>query len=190
MATEITEYGTRNSGRHGTRRAFPENRSWIGILGLLLVFAAVTLPFPALGQESAPDTAAPERPGLSSLQKSLILPGWGQLAEKRYVEGIAFLAAEAVCLVGILSYNHSANTSYAQYQSATSRDDAVRFRALTEKYDARRNRVLLAAAAVWIVNLVDIYAIVKKNEKDRGTLRVSLQSGPDSGVALALSYRR
>jgi hypothetical protein len=157
-------------------------------LASALALLAALAPSLAAGRDATANDAAAEPAGFSSLQKSLIIPGWGQLAEKRYFEGIAFLSAEVLCLAGFLSYNHSANAYYDRYQSADNREDAVRFRALAEKYDTRRNRVLLAAAAVWVVNLVDIYAIVKKNEKKQGALRLALGGGPNSELAVTLSY--
>ncbi|OGD24639.1 MAG: hypothetical protein A2Y56_06890 [Candidatus Aminicenantes bacterium RBG_13_63_10] len=159
-------------------------------LALLLVLGAGPSASLALVRDEAQAEPPAEPARFGSLGKSLLLPGWGQLAEKRYVKGIAFLSAEVLCLVGFLSTNHSANAYYEKYQSAVTPEDAVRYRALTEKYDTWRNRVLLAAAAVWVVNLIDISAIVKDNEKKQGALRLGLECGPGSGLAVTLTYRR
>ncbi|MGA2585483.1 MAG: hypothetical protein ABSF88_00440 [Candidatus Aminicenantales bacterium] len=136
-----------------------------GILAVFLcLFLASSTPAAAFEQERPPAEKS-----LGPLEKSLLLPGWGQFSEKRYIEGAAFLAAEAVCLYGVFANDHLGNLNYDLYKSAASTDDAVRFRQLVEKYDGRRNRFLLAAAAVWAANLVDIYLIVKnKGKTDKG----------------------
>jgi hypothetical protein len=131
---------------------------------------------------------AADRP-LGSLEKSLIIPGWGQLAEKRYIEGVAFLSAEIFCLVKIISNNHQGNENYALYQRSTATEDAVHYRQLTEKYDTRRNQFILAAAAVWAVNLIDIYLIVNAKGKKERSLELKVERGENKTISLALAYR-
>ena len=136
---------------------------------ILSLFGAVPLPV------SAGEETLPQKKTFGPLEKSLLLPGWGQLSEKRLIEGIFFLAAEAACLYEIVANNHLGNENYARYKAAGTMDDAVSFRRLTEKYDKRRNQALLAGAAVWAANLLDIYLIVKnKKQKDaRFELKIS-----------------
>jgi len=121
----------------------------------------------------------------STLKKSLLIPGWGQLAEKRYLEGVFFLTAEAYCLFEVFSLNHKGNESYKKYREAETPPDAVRFRDLTEKYDGKRNAHLLAAAGVWVLNLVDAYLIVKNKKNSK--IKLNIQSGQDQMV-LSVSY--
>lgn len=141
-------------------------------------------PVLALGQERI---AAEKRFG--PLEKSLLIPGWGQISEKRYVEGATFLAAEAFCLYEIFANNHLGNENYASYKKAATMDDAVRFRQFTEKFDARRNQFLLAAAAVWAVNLVDIYLVVKNKGKKEKAFTLRIERGKHQQISLAASCR-
>ena len=95
--------------------------------GLITVLVLVSLAFsfvPCLGQEVAPEEPPPEKK-FTSLHKSLLFPGWGQLAEKRYIEGVLFLSAEIFALYKVLTYNQKGNTAYAWYKDATSVADAV-----------------------------------------------------------------
>jgi len=148
-------------------------RGSAGRWGLLFaVLVALVVPSPA--QDRPPDAAGLGR-ALGPLEKSLMVPGWGQLSEKKYLEGVLFLAMEAAALAGVLVNNHLGNENYALYQKAEALDEAVRSRRLTEKYDTRRNQLLLAAAAVWAANLVDIALIVKK--KGTGKESFSLRIG-------------
>lgn len=122
---------------------------------------------------------------LGPLEKSLLVPGWGQLSEKHYLEGVAFLGAEIACLYGALRNDKRGSTSYALYKAAASAEDAVRHRRDVEVYDGRRNRFLLAAAAVWAVNLVDIFLIVRRS--GAGPKSVALKVGSDALPQIHLS---
>ncbi len=154
------------------------------VLCLLLFFSRLPLPAAGLAEEkSAPDRL------LGSLEKSLIVPGWGQLAEKRYVEGIVFLSAEIFCLVKIMANNHLGKENYSLYKQAATIEDAVRYRKLTEKYDTRRNQFMLAAAAVWALNLVDIYLIVNHQGKKERALELKVGRGENKTISLAIAYR-
>lgn len=192
-------------------------RVWIGyagaifLAGLLLsgLCAASVGEAPAPGQETPPPQTRPQakpqdepsgegeasKPSaldpalLRTLKKSLFVPGWGQAAEKRYLEAGLFFAVEAGCLAAILVNNHSGNENYALYKAAATAEDAVRFRALTERYDARRNRFILAAAAVWALNLADTYLIVRRKNGRAQTLRLGVETGDNATLALRLGYR-
>ena len=154
------------------------------VLCLLLLFSLPPLPAAGFGEEKP----APDRL-LGSLEKSLIIPGWGQLAEKRYVEGIVFLSAEIFCLVKIMANDRRANENYGLYKQASSMEDAVRYRQLTERYDTRRNQFMLAAAAVWAVNLVDIYLIAINRAKKERALELKVERGENKTISLAIAYR-
>jgi hypothetical protein len=154
------------------------------VLCLLLFFSLPPLPAAGFGEEKP---ASDRR--LSSLEKSLIIPGWGQLAEKRYVEGIVFLSAEIFCLVKILANNHLGNEHYGLYKQAATIEDAVGYRQLTERYDTLRNQFMLAAAAVWAVSLVDIYLIVNHQGKKERALELKVERGENKTISLAIAYR-
>ncbi|NIO49651.1 MAG: hypothetical protein GTN73_09495 [Candidatus Aminicenantes bacterium] len=125
---------------------------------------------------------------ISSLQKSLLIPGWGQIAEKRYLEGILFLSAEIFCFYKIFSYNHKGNDYYNLYKRADNVSDATKYRDLTEKFDTKRNRFILAAASVWIINLIDIYIIVKKKDEKERNLRLKFKFNENKDLAFTISY--
>lgn len=139
----------------------------------------------------SPDDA-PARP--STLQKSLLIPGWGQAAEKRYLEAVLFFSAEVVCWAGFFDQNARGNRAYDLYRAADTTADAVRHRGETERFDKRRNLFLLGAALVWTANLIDAWLIVsgRGNAKDGGrrSLSLRLECGEGHKIALALSYRR
>jgi hypothetical protein len=162
----------------GSARRTGQTGRW----GLSLLLAII-LAVPVTGQETPAKPAEPGRT-LGPLEKSLLLPGWGQLSEKHVVEGILFLAAEAGAIAAALVNNHRGNESYALYRGAETLEEAVRARELTERYDIRRNQLLLAAAAVWAANLIDISLIVKKKgpAKEALSLRIGLGTKDHFGL--------
>ena len=137
-------------------------------------------------EEGEKETLNPKKN--SSIQKSLILPGWGQISEKRYIEGVLFLSIEIFCFYKIFSYNHKGNDYYDLYKKADNVSDATHYRDLTEKYDTRRNRFILAAAGVWIINLIDTYFIVKKKDKKKKNLRLKFKLNENKDLAFTISY--
>ena len=140
------------------------------------------------GQEKEREKSTSNSKKISSLQKSLIIPGWGQVAEKRYIEGVLFLSAEIFCIYKIFSYNHKGNDYYDLYKKADNVSAATEYRELTEKYDTRRNRFILAAAGVWIINLIDIYFIVKKKDKKEKNLRLKFNLNENKNLAFTVTY--
>lgn len=159
-----------------------------GLISVLAFYFLVLSFLPCFGQEVAPEESPSEKK-FTSLHKSLLFPGWGQLVEKRYIEGVAFLSAEIFALYQVFSYNHRGNNAYAQYKDAGSVADAVHHRQMTEDYDKKRNQYLLVAAGVWVINLIDIYFIMK-NKDDKGkNLRLKFESGKNKSLAFTVSYR-
>lgn len=151
---------------------------------LIIIFLCIS----CFGQDKKVKEEILPKSKFTSLQKSLLIPGWGQFAEKRYLEGALFLSAEIFCIYKIFSNNHKSNDYYDLYKTADNTTDAVDYRDLTEKYDIRRNKFLLAAAGIWIINLIDIYIIVKKKEKKSGNLKLKLEHNENKTLFFTISY--
>ncbi|MBM3295600.1 MAG: hypothetical protein FJY82_13925 [Candidatus Aminicenantes bacterium] len=148
--------------------------------GVVLFAAAAAV---LRGEEPPP----PEK-RFGPLEKSLLVPGWGQLSEKRYFEGFAFFGAEVACLIGFFRNDRLGNERYALYKAAASVEDAVRRRREVEMFDRRRNGFLLAAAAVWAANLVDIVLILKSRGGGRPAALKFGCDGPDE-IRISLACR-
>ncbi len=151
------------------------------LLAALLALGRV----PSPAQEASQAGERPEsRKAFGPLEKSLLLPGWGQMSEGRWLEGVLFLGLEAACLLGAIHENRLGNEAYRLYQAAGTADEAVLYREDTESRDARRNRLLLAGAAVWALNLLDIHLIIKG--KEGPSRQLSLRIGSHGASALAV----
>ena len=118
----------------------------------------------AIGQLlGAAEAVSPESARLrQALEKSLLFPGLGQLAEKQYVKAAVFASGEIFCLALVVVNIGKGNDAYRSYRDATDRDEAAAWRLQTEKYDRRRNTAILAAAGVWVLNMIDIFVFAKK----------------------------
>jgi len=167
----------RNAAESGKRKG--------AVLAVLL--AAALLPLPG---GSAEETSSTER-RFGPLEKSLLLPGWGQISEHRALKGAAFIAAELACLAGAVYHNSRGNSNYGLYQKATDASSASRYRDLVERHDGRRNAFLLAAAAVWAANLLDIHLIVHRRDREAHarSLSVGIHHGPSREISLFVGCR-
>lgn len=132
----------------------------------LFLLLALLAGLPALRAERSEEKPAgtpAEDPRLrKALERSLLFPGLGQLYEKRYLQAALFAGAELACLVLIVAHVGKGNDAYGNYRNAQSLDDAVKWRNETERFDRRRNAAILAAAGVWVLNMVDILVYAKK----------------------------
>lgn len=96
-----------------------------------------------------------------ALEKSLLFPGLGQLAEKQYVKAAVFASAEIFCLVKVAINISKGTEAYRNYRDAKDAA-AMEWRLQTVKYDRRRNTAILAGAGVWVLNMIDIFVFAKK----------------------------
>jgi len=99
------------------------------------------------------------------------------------------MAAETLCLYQVISNNHRGNEAYADYKAAESKTAAMENRALTERYDTRRNQWILAAAGVWVANLVNIQLITKNKGKQNNQIQFRMDRVSSKTIAFHLSYR-
>jgi len=149
------------------------------VVGLILLGGLPRILSSAPGQ-----TPEPERTKFSSLQKSLLVPGWGQFVEKRYFEAGFFLTLEVCYLVEVFRTNRKGNNAYRLYKAAASAEEAIRFRDMTEDFDKTRNYHMALAAAVWAVNLVDMYFIFRRKGRTESHLRVGADVSREQGLSI------
>jgi hypothetical protein len=125
---------------------------------LLLLAVLLSGPFLLRTEEKKPE---PDRLR-QVLEKSLLFPGLGQLAEKQYAKGAVFAASEIACLMLVVINARRGNNAYREYRDARSTSTAVEWRQQAERFDRRRNTAILAGAGVWVCNMVDIFIFAKK----------------------------
>jgi hypothetical protein len=156
----------------------------------LSVIVGVILPITgamAQGSQSRAEQLSPEH-------KSILLPGWGQLATGHTLRGISYLSCEAISAGLALYFGISGSQYYDKYRKTSDPREATRFRQKTISCDKRRNAAIIAGLAVWSINLLDIYTQSPGNPllKPETTVRMKALglscdgSGVSIGVSLAL----
>jgi hypothetical protein len=134
-------------------------KKWTCWPALLL---ALRLMLPAQAGLPAATPAPGKSPLRKALERSLLFPGLGQLGEKQYLKAALFGGAEIFCLAQVLMLMGKGNDAYSNYRDAGDAASVAEYRAQTEKYDKQRNTAILAAAGVWVLNMVDILIYAKK----------------------------
>lgn len=114
---------------------------------------------------------------LSPEVKSFLIPGWGQLAQKRTVPALFFGGTEAAALAASIVYAIRGDRAYASYQAATTPEEAIHFREQTRRADRARNLSLLSGAVIWGLNLLDVVHAEKHRSK-RLSVRLCMGCGP------------
>jgi TolB-like protein len=98
--------------------------------------------------------------------RSTLIPGWGQFYNRQAWKGYSFLGGEVAIFGSALAFHLAGNSAYSQYEKRTSRadlgaDPSSEASALYSKATSRyqiRNGLLIAGAAVWVLNVIDAYA--------------------------------
>lgn len=96
--------------------------------------------------------------------RSILVPGFGQFYNRQQVKGWLVLGTEVALLGGALGYHLAGKAAYEDYRSASretlgaapSAEAARRYDLATSRYSTR-NWLLVGAAGVWALNVVDAY---------------------------------
>ena len=152
-------------------------RNKISLILILVLISSIPL---------IPQETDPESKSRKTLEKSLLFPGWGQIHEKQYVKGVLFMAAETFCIIQSIIHDSKANQLYDKYKIAENSDDAVYYRNETIQFDKGRNAYMLAGAAIWIINLLDIYIFT--NKKPKKGVKLFLKHDKDNKISFGFNY--
>jgi hypothetical protein len=158
---------------------------------LLVFLLAGRIMSPAQGTQPENIPKPEKSPLHKALEKSLLFPGLGQLSEKQYVKAALFGGAEILCLAQVLIFRGKGNGAYKKYRDASDYEAAVEFRSQTEKYDKRRNTAILAAAAVWVLNMIDIFVFAKKKYGKKAAIGLNPYYNHENktiGAAMRLNF--
>jgi len=126
------------------------------------VFILLAVLLAGLSLPAAEEKRAEPESWRRALERSLLFPGLGQLGEKQYVKAAVFASAEIFCLAQAFIQAGRGNDAYRNYRDAKDAVAAGEWRRLTTVYDRRRNTAILAAAGVWVCNMIDIFVFTRK----------------------------
>jgi hypothetical protein len=119
---------------------------------------------------------------LAAVGRSLLIPGWGQLANKRY-SGYVFLPLAIAALGGLAYTQRAYMQANDDYEDVLNREHKTyaELQELAEKRDDRKLQRLIAAgtvAGVWLVNVVDAFleAHLLNQQRRHAEVRAQLQT--------------
>ncbi len=93
--------------------------------------------------------------------RSIIVPGWAQLYQKRYGAGLAFLGGEAAILSTAFYFNSRYNRNYIRSLEASSVSVKQAYRDRANKYQTYSLITFGAAAGWYVFNLIDAFTSKK-----------------------------
>ncbi|HSN91473.1 MAG TPA: FlgO family outer membrane protein [Anaeromyxobacteraceae bacterium] len=125
--------------------------------------AAESVSPPAAGMVALESDAVVLRSRSGAVFRSLLVPGFGQFYNRQPAKAWAFIGAEAALLGSALGFHLSARSAYDEYLAlappvpGSPSEEATRLYDLAESRTRTRDWLLVGAAAVWAVNVVDAY---------------------------------
>jgi hypothetical protein len=127
-----------------------------------------------------------------ALFKSLLVPGWGQIGNHRYVKAAFFIAVEGSCIASAIHFNRQFNDAKRLYESTeTIAERNRRYPDLDQKRKSR-NKWLWYAGIATFVSMFDAYvdAHLSGSPLDKRNDKVNVDVGPDldGGIRASVSY--
>jgi TolB-like protein len=126
--------------------------------------AAESSTVPAAGLVALASDAVVLRSRSGAVFRSVLVPGFGQFYNRQPAKGWAFIGAEVALLGTALGFHLAGNAAYDDYRAVGAGAGGSPSQRATELYDTAasryrtRNWLLVGAAAVWALNVVDAYA--------------------------------
>ncbi len=146
---------------------------------------AVTNPADLEQQLTQPPTVA--------LFKSLLVPGWGQIGNHRYVKASFFIMVEGACFVSAIHYGRQVGDAQKLYDAAPTLAKRNQFHDYLDNKRKNRNKWLWYAGIATFVSMFDAYvdAHLSGSPLDKRNDNVNVDVGPDlgGGVRASVSYR-
>jgi hypothetical protein len=130
----------------------------------------------------------------TALFKSLLVPGWGQYGNKRYLKAAIFAGLEIWFVGEAIHYAGQASDLKKQWEAATTPADRNYFHGLYKDRYTRRSKFIWYAGITTFVSIFDAYVdahlsgeqVQQKKSGTRLSFSPSTQAGP--GLTLSLSF--
>lgn len=123
-----------------------------------------------------------------ALFKSLVLPGWGQIGNRKYVKAAVFAGFQVWFVSSAIRYGGEASDARRDWSDAVDSAERNRLYAIFDDKRGQRNKFTWFAAICSFVSMFDAYvdAHLSGSPEHRGADRVSFDVVPDgSGGAQA-----
>jgi hypothetical protein len=127
-----------------------------------------------------------------ALFKSLLVPGWGQIGNHRYVKAGFFIAVEGACFVSAIHFDRQLGDAERRFESAQTLLERNDLYTSLDKKRKSRNKWLWYAGIATFVSMFDAYvdAHLSGSPLDKRNDKVNVDMGPDlkGGVRASVSY--
>lgn len=128
-----------------------------------------------------------------ALFKSLIIPGWGQVGNGRYLKAAVVVGLDTWFVGAAIHYDRRASELKKKYEAATTRDSRNMYYGAYEDRRQERTKYLFFLGVTTLVSIFDAYvdAHLSGSPIARDEKEISFQVGPElgSGLRAQLSYR-
>lgn len=128
--------------------------------------------------------------GASTVLRSAIMPGWGQMHKRQMTKGITILGVEIVGITGVIV----SENLYKSYRNKAQRESNSELR---DSYQSKsnswgniRNGFIICSSAVYIYNLVDVIASkgAKKYANKDFVMQPFVDKDGSTGVLLSYTF--
>lgn len=132
-----------------------------------------------------------QRP-MVAMAKSIVLPGWGQYGNKRYVKAAVFLGLDVWLVSNALSYGADAADYRDQWESATDTTVRNELYYLYKDKKESRNKYTWFAVIVTFISMFDAYVDAHLSGyprvEDDSAVRFDLEPRGGDGFAATVSF--
>jgi len=134
----------------------------------------------------------PQKP-MTALLKSMVVPGWGQLGNKRYFKAALYAGLDALFIVRAVNYRKEARDFYDLYQAADSIDERNVYYADYDNRRTRRNKATWFAVIVTFLATFDAYVDAHlagfPTEADEKALSFEVEPDMEGGISARLTWQ-
>jgi hypothetical protein len=127
-----------------------------------------------------------------ALFKSMFVPGWGQLGNRRYTKAFIFAGLETWFIASAVHYGGQANEAKSNYESATDQDSQWDYYSLYDNKRKNRNKFIWFAGLTAFVSMFDAYVDAHLSgspaEPRNNDFTFDVVPESDGGLAAVLSY--
>lgn len=147
-----------------------------------------SIKYKSLFAEHISDSTRSQNPTMA-LFKSMLIPGWGQVGNKKYIKAVVFAGLESLAFGAYWHYRTKAEDARTAFEAAAGGSQAALYR---EYEDARkeRNRFAWYTGSLIFISMFDAYVdahLIHFPKRDQ-SLSMKLVPSDKARPALAISY--
>jgi len=174
-------------GGAATADSVPDEDS-VRVSGMVNDSVMADIRYKSLFVERGPDSTGSQRP-TTALFKSMLVPGWGQVGNKKYIKAVIFAGLESLAFGTYWHYRTKTSDARAAFESAGLNEQGMLFREY-ENARSERNRFAWYTGSLIFISMFDAYVDAHLVHFPKRDESISLRLVPteDAHPALALSY--